>query len=169
MRCCSGRKRALVDVLTMGGAKSMPSGAWLAYFVKAQRFFVATDTDETGEAAAARWLDLLGTRAQRVAVPDAKDITTYWQAGGNLWTWAARFAPAMVYSGNHAAEEQLMGLLDRWASDDDPRWLSVWAEAEIAADLPCFETRQNDRGEWFQIDAGPDGWRRWASGDSGRV
>ena len=62
--------------------------------------------------------------------------------------------------------DSLIALLDRWEQADDPadpKWRQPWAQAEIAAGLPCFETRQNERGEWFQIDAGPDGWRRWES------
>jgi hypothetical protein len=68
--------------------------------------------------------------------------------------------------------DSLIALLDRWEQAEDsadPKWRQLWAQAEIAAGLPCWETRQNERGELFQIDAGPDGWRRWASGDSGKV
>jgi hypothetical protein len=68
--------------------------------------------------------------------------------------------------------DPLITLLDCWEQADDPadpRWRHLWAQAEIDAGLPCFEMGQNARGEWFQIDAGPDGWRRWASGDSGKV
>jgi hypothetical protein len=48
-------------------------------------------------------------------------------------------------------------------NSDDPKWRRQWAEACIAAGLPCVETRQNERGEFFQIDAGADGWRAWAT------
>jgi hypothetical protein len=69
--------------------------------------------------------------------------------------------------------DSLITLLDRWEQADDPadpRWRHLWAQAEIDAGLPCFETRHHGaHGEWFQIDAGPDGWRRWASGDSGKM
>jgi hypothetical protein len=69
--------------------------------------------------------------------------------------------------------DSLIALLDRWEQADDPahpRWRQLWAQAEIAAGLPCFETRHHGaRGEWFQIDAGPDGWRRWASGNSEKM
>jgi hypothetical protein len=68
--------------------------------------------------------------------------------------------------------DPLITLLDCWEQADDPAdpgWRHLWAQAEITAGLPCFEMRQNARGEWFQIDAGPDGWRRWASGDTGKM
>jgi hypothetical protein len=68
--------------------------------------------------------------------------------------------------------DPLITLLDCWEQADDPadpRWRHLWAQAEIDAGLPCFETRQNAHGEWFQIDAGPDGWRRWADGDTGKI
>jgi hypothetical protein len=68
--------------------------------------------------------------------------------------------------------DPLITVLDGWEQADDPgdpRWRHLWARAEITAGLPCFETRQNVRGEWFQIDAGPDCWRRWASGDTEKV
>ena len=68
--------------------------------------------------------------------------------------------------------DPLITVLDCWEQADDPAdpsWRHLWAQAEIDAGLPCFEIRQNARGEWFQIDAGPDGWRRWASRDTGTV
>jgi hypothetical protein len=205
--------RDLRDVLTMGGAKSMPSGAWLAYLVNGQRFIVATDNDGPGNEAAARWLELLGTRAQRVAVPDGKDVTAYWQAGGNVGEWVKQVCPTAdtftlaEITGELARRDEiddgasvgsvddwlnllpdddptcampdevlpqvdtLAALFDAWAQADDqadPKWCGLWAAAEIAAGLPCYETRQNDAGQWQQVDAGPDGWQRWAAGDSAR-
>jgi len=62
------------------------------------------------------------------------------------------------------AEQRLIALLSAWETAHDPghpKWRQLWAQAEIDAGLPCWETRQNSRAEWFQIDAGADGWRRW--------
>jgi hypothetical protein len=62
--------------------------------------------------------------------------------------------------------DSLIALLDRWEQADDPadsKWRQQWAQTEIAAGLPYWETRQNERGEWFQIDAGLEGWLRWES------
>ena len=65
-----------------------------------------------------------------------------------------------------AAESELLALFDAWQqadNPDDPMWRQRWAELSIAAGLPCFETRQDKRGEYFQIDAGVAGWRAWAT------
>ena len=64
------------------------------------------------------------------------------------------------------AERKLDALLTAWEAASNPvnpKWRGLWAAAQIAAGLPCWETRQNERGEWFQIDAGADGWQAWAA------
>jgi hypothetical protein len=65
-----------------------------------------------------------------------------------------------------AAESELLALFDTWEQADnpnDPLWRQRWAEVCIAAGLPCFETHQDEHGEYFQVDAGADGWRTWAT------
>jgi hypothetical protein len=46
---------------------------------------------------------------------------------------------------------------------DDPKWRQLWAGACVATGQLCVETRQNERGVWFQIDARAIGWRMWAA------
>ncbi len=143
----------LIDVLTMGSATNVPAGAWLAYMVNAQRFIVATDNDDAGNSSAAKWLDLLGNRATRVTVPDAKDITEYWQHGGNVREWVIGLLPRSLST----ADAHLLALLDEDTAHTDPTWPGRWAEAAIAAGLPCAD----EHGTPYS-DSGAAGWRAWA-------
>jgi TubC N-terminal docking domain len=55
-------------------------------------------------------------------------------------------------------EIALLDLYDRWckATDpNDPKWRQAYAEAAIAARLPCYD-------EHGVMDLGSGGWRRWA-------
>lgn len=76
-----------VDVLTMGAAGKMPNDLSLVYLLPAERFFIATDNDPAGDAAAAKWLHLVGERGRRCRVPQGKDVTEYWQSGANVRQW----------------------------------------------------------------------------------
>lgn len=163
--------RDLCDVLTMGGAKSMPAGTWLAYLVNGQRFIVATDNDGPGDEAAARWVELLGSKAQRVIVPDGKDVTAYWQAGGNVRDWVKQVCPTVdewqnLLPDNDPArampdevmpQADLVAVFDAWeqaADPADPKWRRLWAEACQAAGIGLCED-----GVTLQP---PAAWRAWA-------
>ncbi len=78
-----------VDVLTMGGARQMPQDTWLVYLINGQRFYIATDNDDAGTEAAARWLELVGKKGSRHLPPTGKDVTEYWKNGGNVSEWIA--------------------------------------------------------------------------------
>jgi hypothetical protein len=57
-------------------------------------FWVATDDDERGAAAAKYWLGLVGEQGERVLPPSgAKDVGDAWQAGADLQAWAMGFLP----------------------------------------------------------------------------
>ena len=140
-----------VDVLTMGGAKSTPGGAWLAYLLSGERFYIATDHDAAGDEAAARWLDVVGAKGQRNMTPTGKDVTEYWQGGGDVRSWVIGLLPGTGTS----AEDQVMALLDEPGADVDPTWPGRYAEAAIAAGLPCFSEAAGQ-------DLGAAGWRAWA-------
>ena len=72
------------DVITMGGATCKVTDRWLPLLLKYDRFLVVTDNDKAGEKAAAAWLSLVGNKGHRLVVPEGKDITDYWQAGGDV-------------------------------------------------------------------------------------
>lgn len=58
------------------------------------------------------------------------------------------------------AERKALALLDAWyqaTSPQDPKWRKMYAEAAIAAGLPCFDDATG-------IDLGVAGWQRWAAG-----
>jgi DNA primase len=80
----------VADVLTLGSASGRLGGLWPVYLLAARRFHIATDTDDAGDKAAAAWLQLVGAKGQRVALPggQGKDITDAWKAGQDLRAWA---------------------------------------------------------------------------------
>jgi DNA primase len=80
----------LVDVLTLGGAGGRLSPRWLPALLSAERVWIATDSDEGGNDAAAYWMELVGGRGRRV-FPGAKDVTEAWQAGHDLREWVQTF------------------------------------------------------------------------------
>jgi DNA primase len=72
----------------------MPSGQWLAYLAWGKRFYVATDNDAAGDKAANNWLELVKSRGSRATVPDGKDLTEYWQRGGDVSQWLTSLLPS---------------------------------------------------------------------------
>jgi hypothetical protein len=55
------------------------------------------------------------------------------------------------------AEQKVVAILDAWErvkTPQDPKWRKMYAEAAIAAALPCYDARGNDLGA--------DGWRAWS-------
>ncbi len=94
----------LAAVVTLGGTESSkPEPDILGSLLPAARWFVATDGDDAGDKAAARWQS---TRARRVRPPEPfKDWTDSARAGVNLrrW-WADRLGgPWKPYSWDHLA------------------------------------------------------------------
>jgi hypothetical protein len=59
------------------------------------------------------------------------------------------------------AEKKIDAIWAAWNESprpDDPKWAGQYAQAAIAAGLPCFDATGRDLG--------PDGWREWAAGDA---
>ncbi len=77
---------------TTGGAKTWQR-EWLLYLMAARVILVAYDLDATGNEAAAM-ITSLSSRAKRVQVPKGKDITEFWQSGGNIREWMIGLLPA---------------------------------------------------------------------------
>jgi hypothetical protein len=76
----------LVGVATSTAPMAGWRASWTKHFLHCERVLVAYDTDPPGETHAAKLLAAIG-RARRARVPIGKDITDYWQAGGNLRAW----------------------------------------------------------------------------------
>jgi hypothetical protein len=84
----------LADALTLGAAGAALDDRWLPALLPVARFWVATDDDERGLAAAKYWLGLVGRRGKRVLPPGgAKDVSDAWRAGADLRAWAMGFLP----------------------------------------------------------------------------
>ena len=86
----------VVTPVTFGAAGNLPDLAtWGAYILPVSRFLLAYDADPAGENGAAKVMDLVGQRAELALLPDGpwKDITDYYQAGGDLWEWIRAYLP----------------------------------------------------------------------------
>lgn len=76
--------RNLCAVVTLGSASNtqIPT-RWLPYFAQASMIVVATDADQAGDRAAARF-GALSARVRRLPLPDGQDITDFVTAGGDF-------------------------------------------------------------------------------------
>lgn len=74
--------------VTMGSAGSLPDNPlWLRYFAAVDRVYLVMDNDAAGETAVSHWRELLPW-VDLAAVPQGhKDLTEFWQAGGDLAAW----------------------------------------------------------------------------------
>lgn len=79
--------RADVGAVTFGSESKSPSLRWRMALARVDRVIVAYDADGPGEAGAAKWIEAMGDRAERVRVPDGKDVSEYWQRGGDVGAW----------------------------------------------------------------------------------
>lgn len=83
----------LVAVVTLGSASSKDVDPWLPWLLRVDRLLIATDADQAGDESAEYWLKLT-KRARRLRPPvdpkDGKDVTDYWQAGGDLRAWVSQ-------------------------------------------------------------------------------
>jgi len=146
----------VADVLTLGAAGGRLADEQLIYLLGAERFHVATDSDEEGEKAAAHWLELVGKRGQRTAPPGGhKDVTDAWQAGVDLRAWAIEgdtdSAPVASTDPNTAALQAHVA----WTANPHSLELGqAYVRAAIVAGFPCFD----DDG----VDQGTQGWQEWA-------
>lgn len=77
----------LVGVGTLGGAAERLNFARFGkYLLAAEHIFTAYDNDPAGEQGAEAWKQVSG-RVHTARVPAGKDLTEYWQAGGDLAAW----------------------------------------------------------------------------------
>jgi len=79
----------LIGVATMGAQGYRISlSDWSSYLLHLSRLFIAYDTDGKSEGGAGAMMTMT-RRARRVSVPMGKDVTEYWQAGGDLCAWSS--------------------------------------------------------------------------------
>ena len=77
----------LVGVCTLGGASERLNFARFGkYLLAAKHIIAAYDSDDAGKNGAGAWRTL-SARVNCTQVPVGKDITEFWQAGGNLADW----------------------------------------------------------------------------------
>lgn len=78
-----------IGVVTTGGASdSLDIATWGECLLSAERIFAAYDMDEAGERAFAKLaLITQPERIVRATLPTGKDITDFWQSGGDLAAW----------------------------------------------------------------------------------
>jgi len=77
----------LVGVCTLGGAGDrFDFAAFGRYLLAARYIFIAYDNDPAGQKGGETWKKLSG-RVLTVHIPTGKDLTEYWQAGGDLAAW----------------------------------------------------------------------------------
>ncbi len=95
---CEGESDALllaqeagdvVGVATLGSASArLDLSRWAQYWLPLTRLLVAYDVDAAGRAGAADLVKSIA-KARAVSVPNGKDITEYWQTGGDVRGWIA--------------------------------------------------------------------------------
>jgi hypothetical protein len=83
-----------VACVTFGSESKSPTERWLLAMRSVRRLFIAFDNDAAGNMGASKWAHL----GSVVNVPTGKDITEYWQGGGDLAAWLAALngAPAQL-------------------------------------------------------------------------
>jgi len=73
-------------VITLGSASPRHFETWLPWLLRAERLLVAYDNDAEGREGLEFWLETT-KRAREMRVPEGKDVTDFWKAGGDLRAW----------------------------------------------------------------------------------
>jgi DNA primase len=159
----------VAGVATLGSASaSLNLSAWGDYLLPMARLLVAYDLDKPGKRGADK-LAGLTARARRAnvpAMPNVKDLTDFWKAGGKLRAWLAfELARLDLPTGGHIStdipspEVAALAILDAWADDpqaDNASYAARYAAAATAAGWPCYDPATlQDLGTW--------GWDCWAA------
>jgi len=162
----------LCGVGTLGSASAtLDLTAWGDYLLPLARLLVAYDLDKAGKDGADK-LAGLTARARRVnvpAMPNVKDITDFWKAGGNLRAWLtfeiARPTGAGISTDIPAGPQdpgaECAAIYDAWRADPQPEdaaWARRYADAANRAGLPYYDPKTGrDLGAWgwdcFAIEA----------------
>lgn len=131
----------LVDVVALGSATVRPSPRFLAYLLGASHWLVATDRDNAGEKGGAWWGDF-SARVRRVRPLQGKDLTDFYQEGGDLRAWvtyhlerleAQARSKVSAWDGLEARLEALLAEMEAATGCDDAeaeQWLARWDSLE---------------------------------------
>jgi len=76
----------VVGIATLGSCNRGLSARALRYLVGCPRLLVAYDVDAEGDKGAER-LGQVSPRMRRIRPPVGKDVTAFWQAGGQVRDW----------------------------------------------------------------------------------
>ena len=79
----------LVAAVTLGSAASTLGDRWSIDLLSVPLILVAYDADRAGMKGAAR-LQMLSDRVHPIQVPKGKDVTEFYQQGGDVFTWLAQ-------------------------------------------------------------------------------
>jgi len=162
----------VVGVCTMGSASGdLDLSQWGASLVHARRLLLAYDSDQAGANGAQR-MAAMTQRARRIIPPMGKDVTEFWQAGGNLKEWigfemarldltASAYGEQVAGIGSNPATADPCADLERiwgaWWADPDPareaEHKAAYASAAIVTGLPFYDLEGQDLG--------PAQWRKW--------
>jgi DNA primase len=97
----------LIGVATLGSCNRGLSALALRYLLGCPRLLLAYDVDLEGEKGAER-LAQLSPRMQCVRLPVGKDVTAFWQTGGQLQAWV-RFELARLPTAGGAGRPWTLG------------------------------------------------------------
>ena len=82
----------LVHVATVGGAQQGFDPSVNRFVERCPALIVATDRDDAGEKAAAKWMGRYPDKCFRVSLPFGKDFNDFLQGGGDAIGWLKRIA-----------------------------------------------------------------------------
>jgi DNA primase len=91
----------LVGVCTLGSASSRNlTSQWQSHFLSCQRIFLVGDNDQAGR----DWASVMSGishRLKRANVPKGKDISEFWQMGGDLRNWVQEVSDGTIHISNN--------------------------------------------------------------------
>jgi len=137
----------LVGVITLGSASSRHFETWLPWLLRAERLLVCYDNDAEGRKGLEFWLETT-KRAREMRVPEGKDVTDFWRAGGDLRAWVTYHLDRL---GDGKSFEQ-SEFFKEPREERKERFLDVLpAPQQPPATLP----RLPEGYEWVEIRGGP--------------
>jgi hypothetical protein len=153
-------------VVTLGSASERPSVRVQSLLLDARNWYLATDADEAGDKAVAKW----ASRAIRVTPPEGNDWTECHQAGVDLGPW---WRENVFADPAQPAPEPSPGLLIEDGRDDRPPYFGGLSDDRL---LKPANMRYPTREEWLARAAERDRliglglappWLRLPSGGAG--
>jgi DNA primase len=130
----------LVGVASLGNAQKQLSLGAVRYLLPIPTLLLSYDTDADGQRGSER-LAALSARMRRVTVPSGKDVTEFWQQGGQVRAWVqyelARLRASAMPPGSQGSVTTLLS-----AVPDRPEPLAVVQPSAPVADPWAFQRRK---------------------------